>query len=173
MRALGTSFKRSSGTHSTRFTRVFAAPGARRRCLFSTLPCWTKASGADLAADLALRRDLRVHVRVGSARANGGDNRRKVTSLELLRCLRPLYDVCRCDHPIHATLLRALRGKAGRIGITGRLAQKDDDAAAYGRLADMDVGLSYRRLQPAKRLPVDYAVTVRADRGYELAPAGC
>src|SRR5262245_60472325 len=98
---------------------------------------------ADLAAYLATRRQVRVYIRVGSSRADSGDDRGKVTSRELLGCLRPGYDVCGCDHPVHAPLLRALRSKAGRIGITGRLAQKYDDAAAYTQLADMDMGLSY------------------------------
>src|SRR5262249_26370410 len=84
-----------------------------------------------LAAYLAARRDLCVHVRVRSAGADGGDDCGKVTSRELLGCLRPSDDVCRCDRPTHGPLLRALRGKAGRIGITGGLAQKDDDAAGY------------------------------------------
>src|SRR5262245_54993738 len=96
-----------------------------------TLPCWSKADGADLATYLALRRQVRVYIRVGNASADSGDDSGKVTSLELLRCLRSLYDVCRCDHPGHGPLLGALRSKAGRIGITGRLAQEDDDAAAY------------------------------------------
>src|SRR5215510_12834739 len=139
MRALGTSFKRSSGTHSTRFTRVFAAPGARRRCLFSTLPCWTKAGGAYLAAYLAARRDLRVHVRVRSPGADGGYDRGKVTLIKLLAGRRSGDDVCGRDHPFHAAFLRALRGKAGRIGITGRLTQKDDDAAVHAQLTNMDV----------------------------------
>src|SRR5262249_14907165 len=99
-----------------------------------------------LAAYLAARRDLCVHVRVRSAGADGGDDCGKVTSRELLLWHRPLYDVCRCDRPTHGPLLRALRGKAGRIRTSRRLAQKDNDAAAEGGLADMVVGLSYGRL---------------------------
>ena len=47
--------------------------GARRR--LSYLPT------LDLAAYLPTRREVRVYIRVGSARADGGDDRGKVTSL--------------------------------------------------------------------------------------------
>ena len=134
MRAAGHVFKRSSGTH---FPICCLSCDARRptKTLF--------ADGAYLAAYLAARREVRVYIRVGSARADSGDDRGKVTSRELLRCLRPGYDVCGCDHPSHGPLLRALRSKTSRILISVRLAQKDDHAAAYTQLADMDMGLSY------------------------------
>src|SRR5262249_9485060 len=137
---------RSSGTHSSRLTRVLAVPGARRRCLFSTLPCWTKADGAYLAAYLATRRDLCVHVRVRSPGADGGDDRGKVTLIKLLAGRRSGDDVCRCDRAAYAALLRALRSEARRIRICRGLTQKDDDAAIHAQLTDMDVGLSHRRL---------------------------
>jgi hypothetical protein len=122
MRAAGHAFKRSSGTH---FLICCLSCDARRatKTLF--------ADGAYLAAYLAARREDRVYVRVGSAGANGGDDRGKVTSRELLRCLRPSYDVCGRDPASHGALLRALRRKAGRIRICRRLAQKDDDATGY------------------------------------------
>ena len=122
MRAAGYVFKRSSGTH---FPICCLSCDARRatKTLF--------ADGAYLAAYLAARREDRVYVRIGSAGANGGDDRGKVTSIELLRCLRPGYDICGRDPASHGALLRALRRKAGRIRICRRLAQKDDDATGY------------------------------------------
>jgi hypothetical protein len=134
MRAVEYVFKRFSGTHFP-----ICCLSCDARCATKTL----FADNAYLAAYLPTRREVRVYIRVGSARVDGGDDRGKVTSLELLGCLRPGYDVCGCDHPVHGPLLRALRSKAGRIRITGRLAQKDDHAAAYTQLADMDMGLSY------------------------------
>ena len=43
--------------------------------------------------------------------------------------------------PVTCPGLRALRRKAGRINISGRLAQPDDDAAVHAGLADVDMGL--------------------------------
>ena len=122
MRAAGHVFKRSSG-HA--FSDLLPTCDARRatKTLF--------ADGAYLAAYLTARREDRVYVRVGSAGANGGDDRGKVTSIELLRWDRPGYDVCGRDPASHSALLRALRRKAGRIRICRRLAQKDDDATGY------------------------------------------
>ena len=91
--------------------RLFATPGARRDTSLFT-------NRAYLSAYLTARGEGRVYVCVGSARADSGDNRGKVTRRELLWCHRPLYDVCGCDRPGHGALLRALRSKAGRIGIT-------------------------------------------------------
>src|SRR5258707_6921651 len=119
MRAAGHVFKRSSGTH---FPICCLSCDARRatKTLF--------ADGAYLAAYLAARREDRVYVRVGSAGANGGDDRGKVASRELLACRSSGDDVCRRDPPSHGSLLRALRRKAGRIRICRRLAPKDDEA---------------------------------------------
>ena len=90
-----------------------------------------------------------MYVRVRSAGADGGDDRGKVISIELLACCGSGYDVCRRDRSRHDPLLRALRSKARRIRICRRLAKKDDDAAVHAQLADMDMGLSYR--SPAAR----------------------
>src|SRR5215831_4644663 len=86
---------------------------------------------ADLAAYLTARRDLRVHVRVRSPGTDGSDDRGKITSLELLRRLRPGDDVGRRDHSRHGALLRALRSKTRRIRTSRCLAQKNNHAAGY------------------------------------------
>src|SRR4029077_16048846 len=109
MRAAGYVFKRSSGTHFPICCLSCERPARATKTLF--------ADGAYLAAYLAARRDDRVYVRVGSAGANGGGDRSKVTSIELLRWDRPGYDVCGRDPASHSALLRALRRKAGRIRI--------------------------------------------------------
>src|SRR5919108_377910 len=83
----------------------------------------------DLAAYFPARRHVRVYIRIGSTGTDGGDDRGKVTSRELLGWLRPGYHVCGSDRSFHCALLRACRGKAGRIRICCRLAQKDDDTA--------------------------------------------
>jgi hypothetical protein len=61
-------------------------------------------------------------------------------------------DVGRSDRPRHAPLLRAGRRQTRRIRIGRCLTQKDDDAAVHAQLADMDVRLRHRSLQPAIRL---------------------
>src|SRR5262245_33900223 len=108
MRAAGCVFKRSSGTHFP--IRLWSqSPGVRPTTLFGDC--------ADLATYLAARRDLRVHIRVRSPGTDGSDHCGKITSLELLRWLRPGDDVGRRDHSRHGALLRALRSKTVGSGL--------------------------------------------------------
>src|SRR5262245_41050668 len=122
MRAAGCVFK-TLQWHAFSIRLWSRSPGLQPRTSFGDCP--------DLAAYLAARRDLRVHVRVPSPGTDGSDDRGKITSCELLRCLRPSDDVGRRDHSRHGALLRALRSKTRRIRTSRRLAQKDDDAAGY------------------------------------------
>ena len=73
-----------------------------------------------------------MYVHIGGARPHGGDGPGKVTSVELLAWGGAGYDVCGRDSSSHGPLLRALRGKPGRITST-HLAQPDDDAAVDAR----------------------------------------
>jgi hypothetical protein len=92
---------------------------------------------ADLAADLAAwRQRARVHVRVCDAAPDGCNDLGKLHhSRELLGCDASSYDVRRRDVPGHNCLRgfsgRALRGKAGKANISGRLAQADDNAVLH------------------------------------------
>src|SRR5262249_41629590 len=89
---------------------------------------------ADLAAYLTARRDLRVHVRVRSPGTDGSDDRGKITSLELLRRLRPGDDVGRRDHSRHGALLRALRSKTrAPLGDHEKKAPKDRHSPRSGK----------------------------------------
>jgi hypothetical protein len=47
----------------------------------------------DLTADLAARRQVRMHVSVGGAGPDSADDFGKITSRELLACSAPSYDV--------------------------------------------------------------------------------
>ena len=69
-----------------------------------------------------------MYVHTSGARAHGCDGSGKLTSVELPTWTGADYDVCGRDSPSHGPLLRALRGKPGRITST-HLAQPDDDAA--------------------------------------------
>ena len=62
----------------------------------------------------------------------------KVTSVELLAWRGAGYDVSGRDSPSHGPLLRALRGKPGRITST-HMAKPDDDAAVDAGRGDVNV----------------------------------
>src|SRR5712691_10432773 len=59
--------------------------------------------GADLAAYLAARRQVRVHVRVGGAGPHGGDDLVEITSRELLARGGPGHHVRGRDRPGEGT----------------------------------------------------------------------
>src|SRR5262249_53996457 len=119
---LGTSFERSGGT---------PFPIRLQSRSLGAQPSTLLGGCAYLAAYLAARRELRVHVRVRSPGTDGSDDRGKITSLELLACRGSGDDVRRRDHSRHGALLRALRSKTRRIRTSRRLAQKNNDAAGY------------------------------------------
>ena len=110
--------------HSSHLPCLFGEPpGMQPRRYLAIVRIWPRISPP--------RRDLRVHVRVRSPGTDGSDDRGKITSLELLRRLRPGDDVGRRDHSRHGALLRALRSKTRRIRTSRRLAQKNNHAAGY------------------------------------------
>jgi hypothetical protein len=93
-----------------------------------------------------------MHVRVGGAGPDRGDDLGEITGRELLRGHAPCDDVVGCDSPGHGPTLRTLGGLASRIQERrGRVAKPDDDAAVNAQLGDMDVGLLDRTLKSAIR----------------------
>ena len=97
-----------------------------------------------LAADLAACRvRSRVYVRICSTGADERDDRCEITSVELLICHGPSYDVRGRDRPGEVIGPRVARMGGSRDGTRiGRgLTKPDDDAAVHAWLSDMDVGL--------------------------------
>src|SRR5712691_1940212 len=86
--------------------------------------------GADLAAYLAARRQVCVHVRVGGAGPDGRDDLAEFTSRELLARRRPGHDVVGRDRPANGAGLRTLLGP-GWTGVRHRAAEPDDNAAVH------------------------------------------
>src|SRR5919109_4004834 len=113
----------------------------------------TLTTGADLPPYLAAGRQIRVHICIGGTRANGGDDLVEFARRKLLASCCPRYDVFLRDRPFYGTLLRALRGKTGRINEwrrpCGRLTQPDDDATVHAELSNMNVSLLHRSLETA------------------------
>src|SRR3989442_13915379 len=84
----GTGAGGSRGAGDRETGRRRAAQGAR-----------LTAGGANLAADLPARRQVRVHVRVGGAGPDGGDHLGELTSRELLARGAPGHDAGGRDRP--------------------------------------------------------------------------
>src|SRR2546425_10405833 len=120
--------------------------GRRRAVKAETL---VLVRGADLAANLAARRQVRVDVRIGDAAPDGSNHLGEVAGRQLLGGYATRDDVCGGRGAGDGAGLRAgLR--SGRTGIRRRLAEPDDDAAVDGSLRHVDVGLRHRPLQAAE-----------------------